>query len=1043
LAAQAPTPAKAAAAGPTLRPPAVPLVAYDPYFSIWSPADRLTDAATVHWTGRPHPLTSIVRVDGEAFRVMGASPADTAALVQRSLTVSATRTTYEFGNEAVRVTLSFLTPSLPSDLDLLSRPVTYLTWTVASADGKPHAVQIYFECGAEIAVNTTDQRAGLDYPAVAGLSVARVGTPDQPVLARRGDDVRIDWGYGYLAAPADPPVVVSGGNGGRIRRGFLNNGAIAAPGAAIAPAPVAESRLAMTAAWDLGSVGATPSTRWAMIAYDDILSVRYFGHDLRAWWKRGGATIDSVLAAAARDRDDVSARAARFDEDLRRDLTQAGGARYAAIATLAYRQTLAATKLVADTNGQPLLFPKENFSNGCIGTVDVIYPMAPQYLLFGPTLAKALVVSNLEYASSPRWTFPFAPHDLGTYPHATGQVYGGGEKTEENQMPVEETGNMLILVAAIAQMEGHADFAGRYWPVLTRWAEYLRGKGFDPENQLCTDDFAGHLAHNVNLSAKAIVALGAFARLSEMRGDTAVAAEYRTLAEQFAARWVKEAADGDRFRLAFDRPGTWSQKYNLVWDRVLGLGLFPPAVAQKEVAHYRRIQERYGLPLDNRRLYTKLDWITWTATLTGSRADFEALVDPVFDFLNTTPHRVPMTDWYWTHDATKSGFQARSVVGGVFLRLLYDQAVWKKWSAPAPASLRDRIQAYLDEWRAASSFQGASVGVVLADGTAFGVVTGVADRAVGTPLKVDDLFLAGSTGKTFFAAVALQLIEQGRLELDAPISKYLGTRPWFSRLPNAKDVTVRHLMTHTSGIVRYEMDSKFTAALRAQPDRAWSPEEEVAFQLDATPPFPAGKGWEYSDTNYVVLGMIVEGITGTRLYDEIARRFLKPLALARVVPSTGRRIPGLVPGYAGPRDPLGLPDEMMVKGELVINPQFEWAGGGFATSPLDLARWGRELYAGRALSPQARRIMLDAAVPARLGPETKYGLGVIVRSATPVGTTWGHSGFFPGYQTELLYVPDLGVSLAVQVNTSAPRSTGGRSLARVLYDIAGMTKPRI
>jgi hypothetical protein len=673
-----PTPVNAPAV--SLRAPAVPLVAHDPYFSIWSPADRLTDAATVHWTGRPHPLTSLVRVDGEAFRVMGASPADTTAMLQRSVTITATRTTYVFADTRVRVTLGFLTPSLPSDLDLLSRPVTYLTWSVVSADGRRHAVQVYMDCGAEIAVNTTDQKAALDFPTAMGLSVARVGNPDQPVLARRGDDVRIDWGYGYLAAPADPKVTVTGGNGGRLRRGFIGSGSLEAASAPVAASPVGESRLAMAAAWDLGQVGTKPVTRWAMLAYDDVLAIRYFSSDLRAWWKRDGKTMEDVLAAAARERDAIEVKAARFDTELQRDLALAGGAKYAAIGALAYRQTLAATKLVADTNGQPLLFPKENFSNGCIGTVDVIYPMAPQYLLFGPALAKALIVSNLDYASSTRWTFPFAPHDIGTYPHATGQVYGGGEKTEEDQMPVEETGNMLILVTAVAQMEGSAEFAGRYWPVLTRWAEYLKDKGFDPENQLCTDDFAGHLAHNVNLSAKAIVALGAYARLCEMRGEKAQAAEYRTLAGQYAGRWVKEAADGDHFRLAFDQAGSWSQKYNLVWDRVLDLGLFPTSVARKEMAFYRRLQGRYGLPLDNRRLYTKLDWITWTATLTGSRADFEALVNPVFDFLSTTPHRVPMTDWYWTHDATKSGFQARSVVGGVFLRLLYDKATWQKWA---------------------------------------------------------------------------------------------------------------------------------------------------------------------------------------------------------------------------------------------------------------------------------------------------------------------------------------------------------------------------
>jgi hypothetical protein len=674
-------PVSAAASASALRPPAVPLVAYDPYFSIWSPADRLTDAATVHWTGRPHPLTSLIRIDGETARLMGATPATIAALPQTSVIVRPTHTIYTFADARVHVTLTFMTPSLPSDLDVLSRPITYISWNVTSANGQPHHVQVYFDCGADIAVNTTDQSVQLDYPKVDGLMVARVGTPDQPVLVRGGDDVRIDWGYGYLAAPAEPGALVTGGNGGRLRGGFASTGTIPAPAEAIAAGPVSAGRHTMAAVWDLGAVGSQPTTRYGMLAYDDLKSIRYFSNDLVAWWRRDGATMDATLAVAARDHEGLDTRAKAFDADLERDLTRDGGAKYAAIAMLAYRQALAATKLVADVNGQPLLFPKENFSNGCIATVDVIYPMAPEFLLFGPTLAKALVVSNLDYASSARWKFPFAPHDLGTYPHATGQVYGGGERTEDNQMPVEETGNLIILVAAIAKVEGNADFAGRYWPVLTKWAEYLRDKGFDPENQLSTDDFAGHLAHNANLSAKAIIALGAFAQLSRLRGDAALAASYRTIAQQFAGRWAKEADDGDHFRLAFDQPGTWSQKYNLVWDRLLGLNLFPATVAQKEMAFYRRTQNPYGLPLDNRRLYTKLDWITWTATLTGSRADFEAIVAPVFDFLNATPHRVPMSDWYWTHDATKTGFQARSVVGGVFLNLLFDDAAWKKWAA--------------------------------------------------------------------------------------------------------------------------------------------------------------------------------------------------------------------------------------------------------------------------------------------------------------------------------------------------------------------------
>ncbi len=248
-------------------------------------------------------------------------------------------------------------------------------------------------------------------------------------------------------------------------------------------------------------------------------------------------------------------------------------------------------------------------------------------------------------------------------------------------MPVEETGNMLILLAAVARLDGNADFAAPYWPQLKRWAAYLEEKGFDPENQLCTDDFAGHLAHNVNLSAKAILALGAYGLLAESRGEKAEGARYKALAKTLATRWVEVGTERDHTRLAFDRPGTWSQKYNLVWDRLLGLNLFPPAVIQKEIAFYLKSMDRYGLPLDNRKPYAKLDWTVWTATMADSKADFEALVNPLVDFLDESPTRVPMSDWYWTKDAKQAGFQARSVVGGVFIKLMADPSTWKKWSS--------------------------------------------------------------------------------------------------------------------------------------------------------------------------------------------------------------------------------------------------------------------------------------------------------------------------------------------------------------------------
>jgi len=375
----------------------------------------------------------------------------------------------------------------------------------------------------------------------------------------------------------------------------------------------------------------------------------------------------------------LSAECSAFDIDLNKDLASAGGSKYATMTSLVYRQCLAAHKLVADVNGQPLIFAKENFSNGCIATVDVIYPASPFFFLFSPALTKAMLQPIFAYSNSSRWKFPFAPHDLGTYPFATGQAYGGGEKTEENQMPVEETGNMVIMTAVLAKMEGNANFAQANWTVLEKWCEYLLAKGFDPENQLCTDDFAGHLAHNINLSAKAIEALGCYSLLCEMTGRSEKAAEIRKKAEAMATEWIKQSAEGDHTRLAYDRPGTWSQKYNLVWDKLLGLNLFPNEVLQKEIKYYKTIQAEFGLPLDNRQRYTKNDWITWTATMADSKEGFQAIFDPVWKFANHTPQRVPVSDWYIVDNAYMVGFQARSVVGGFFIKMLSDKNTWNKW----------------------------------------------------------------------------------------------------------------------------------------------------------------------------------------------------------------------------------------------------------------------------------------------------------------------------------------------------------------------------
>lgn len=347
--------------------------------------------------------------------------------------------------------------------------------------------------------------------------------------------------------------------------------------------------------------------------------------------------------------------------------------------------------------------------------------------------------------------------------------------------------------------------------------------------------------------------------------------------------------------------------------------------------------------------------------------------------------------------------------------------------------LRQKLQEKLDEFHAQGKFPGATAGVALPDGTSMGLAVGFSDVESKRPMSARDLMLQGSVGKTYVAAIALQLVQEKRLGLDDTIEKYLGGEKWFRRLPNARDITVRMLMNHTSGLVRYEFKEQFTKDLTANPDRVWKPQELIAYILDTEAPFAAGKGWDYSDTNYIVLGMIIERITGNTYYHELRRRILTPFGLRETVASDRRTIPNLAQGYAGKDNPFGGTDAMLNGGRMVINPQFEWTGGGLASTTEDLARWAKLLYEGKAFEPSLLSKMLEG-VPARLGPEAKYGLGVILRP-TPLGLAYGHSGFFPGYITEVIYFPAAGVAIAVQVNTSVPRATP-KPLSRFITELA-------
>jgi hypothetical protein len=680
LAAQQPAP---------IRPPATPLIAHDPYFSVWSASNHINDQATRHWTGAEQPVTGLVRIDSQTYRFLGGVPrwADQLPRMnQVAFQLTPTRTMYSLEAGGVRLDLTFLTPALPHDLEVLARPVTYLAWSARATDGRSHSVKVYVDSSSYIALNRPEQRPQWSRMRIGDFDALRVGSAEQNVLGKSGDDLRIDWGFFYLAVPPQSGKIETRAVSVRTRAQFAATLDLPDTDLLEPPIQITRDDLLLAATIDRGSVGAEPVNGYFLLAYDDLFSIEYFNRRLRPYWRRNGMGVDGLLKAAIRDYTEVEKRSKQFDDELSKDLVAAGGPKYAALSILAYRQAIAAHKLAADADGTPLFFSKENFSNGCIATVDVTYPSAPLFLLLNPTLLKGMLKPVLDYSRMPRWRFPYAPHDLGQYPLANGQVYGGGELTEDRQMPVEESGNMLILLAALAEADGNVEFSRPYAPILSKWAAYLREKGLDPENQLSTDDFAGHMAHNTNLSLKAILALASYARLAERFGQRQEASSYAATAKDMAAKWVKMADDGDHYRLAFDQKGTWSQKYNLVWDKLLKLGLFPPDVARKEIAYYKTKQNAFGLPLDNRSEYTKLDWIIWTATLADNAADFAAIADPAYKFANETPTRVPLSDWYWTNDGKQRGFQARSVVGGIFIKMLEDASRWKRWVDRAPAN---------------------------------------------------------------------------------------------------------------------------------------------------------------------------------------------------------------------------------------------------------------------------------------------------------------------------------------------------------------------
>ena len=550
------------------RPPSIPVIVLTPTISMWVNADSLTDDYIRHWAGSTMAMAGLVRVDGTVYRFLGPAPSNVSALPQQALYVTPTQTTAVFAGAGLQLNLTFSQAAFPHDMAYYQRPYAYITVSVASTDGSSHTVQVYLDHAADVVVNDgrqnvdwQDSSASMRGSAAAAARVLRMGQYDNIPFSNRGDGTKNDWGYVYFATNSGRVQTAVQAFSNAARDAFAANSAL----------PGTDSRKPRSAndEWpgsifvlEYGKVGASAVSDYFVFAWDDVYTMFYFHEQHQPLWRHQyKGSVPDMLAAAFHDYSAILSLCERFDEQELATLTAAGGQEYATYTALAHRQATGATVPVWNEARKAVwAYMKEISSDGDVSTVDVIYPAAPFFVLYGPELLKQTLLPVLAYGQNEtdiKYALPWAPHHLGTWPIC--DITG----PEQEQMPMEESANLLIMLAAIAQRQQYdVAYLKPYWPALTQWAQYLNSSLPDPGEQLCTDDFEGPSPHNVNLALKGILGLGSFAVLLNASGQSSEAAVYRAAAEGFVQDWLRMGLDqsGDHYRLQFDLPGTWSTK---------------------------------------------------------------------------------------------------------------------------------------------------------------------------------------------------------------------------------------------------------------------------------------------------------------------------------------------------------------------------------------------------------------------------------------------------------------------------------------------------
>ncbi len=587
---------------------------------------------------------------------------------QTSVNVLATQTYYNFTCGAVDLSLVFTSPQLIDDLETQSFPATFISYNVKSNDGKDHDVQLYIGASAQLAANTSGQETVTTRTKAGNYVFAKGGTTRQEVLRTTGDGM-IDWGYFYMYGELNDNQNITIGTQSEVMNTFQTSGEIAA----------AQSNMtmpggqypAMAYIHKLGTVGSEAVSSRMMMAYDDISSIEYMGAKLKAYWttlnKR--VTFTNKMKSFFQDYESLMSRCRALDERIYDDGKASGGVKYAELLSGTFRQTMAAHKLVADSEGNLLWMSRENNSGGFINTVDITYPSAPLFFVYNPELVRGMMTPQFDYAATGKWTKPFAAHDLGTYPKGNGQTYGG-------DMPVEESADMVILAAVLQKITNNTDYTLKYWDLLTTWTDYLVENGKDPENQLCTDDFMGHSSRNINLALKASMGVLSYIELAKMLGKNDVAEEYEKKVKPMISYWKTGAMTRTtpvHSRLNFGGTNdSWSGKYNMVWDVMWNWNRFEEQ-RLADMAFYQTKMLRYGLALDSRGDYNKNDWHIWIASMSQTDEEFQSYMTPMWNYANETITRVPLSDYHNANTGERQGFMARPVVAGYWMKVMMDK----------------------------------------------------------------------------------------------------------------------------------------------------------------------------------------------------------------------------------------------------------------------------------------------------------------------------------------------------------------------------------